>query len=153
MSEVSSHLKEKDLEAPQNDDFDQQVGDYEDDQGSAGSESNVKINQGESEENASDKEDEKAELSAEDDGTDDESNQKSEEITTQEKTLKANGENGGKAAPVNASSSASKQPAKSFWKFDESSSDDDDAPEEVGNTSMKQETLDLYQRQKEAAMA
>ena len=143
--------EDEDFEASENDDFDQQVGDYEEDEGSIEGEDNELIDQGDEEKTMSDKEVEEDEVSAGDNLMDDENDQEVEGTSRNKKGLKAESETEEKVIPANVS--ASRQPPKSFWKYNESSSDDDDAPEEVGNTSKKQETLELYQRQKEAAMA
>ena len=143
--------EDEDFEASENDDFDQQVGDYEEDEGSIEGEENGLIDQGDEEKTMSDEEVEGDEVSAGDNLMDDENDQEVEGSSRNKKGLKAESETEEKVIPANVS--ASRQPPKSFWKYNESSSDDDDAPEEVGNTSKKQETLELYQRQKEAAMA
>ena len=49
-------------------------------------------------------------------------------------------------------SNKEKKDTKPSWNYDSSSSDDD-APEEVGNTSGKQHTLELYELRKQAALA
>ena len=143
--------EDEDFEASENDDFDQQVGDYEEDEGSIEGEDNELIDQGDEEKTMSDKEVEEDEVSAGDNLMDDENDQEVEGTSRDKKGLEAESEAEEQAIPANVS--ANRQPSKSFWKYNESSSDDDDAPEEVGNTSKKQETLELYQRQKEAAMA
>lgn len=143
--------EDEDFEASENDDFDQQVGDYEEDEGSIEGEENGLIDQGDEEKAMSDEEVEGDEVSAGDNLMDDENDQEVEGTSRDKKGLEAESEAEEQAIPANVS--ANRQPSKSFWKYNESSSDDDDAPEEVGNTSKKQETLELYQRQKEAAMA
>ena len=142
--------EDEDFEAPENDDFDQQVGDYEEDEGNNGSEDNELIYQSDEEKTVSEEEVKEDELSTGENQMDDESEQEIKEMSSGKKALEADSEHEEKASPANVA--ANRQPPKPFWKYNESSSDDD-APEEVGNTSKKQETLELYERQKEAALA
>ena len=121
------------------------------DEGNNGSEDNELIYQSDEEKTVSEEEVKEDELSTGENQMDDESEQEIKEMSSGKKALEADSENEEKATPANAA--ANRQPPKPFWKYNESSSDDDDAPEEVGNTSKKQETLELYERQKEAALA
>ena len=144
--------EDEDFDASENDNFDNQIVDPEEVKGNIGSEDKELIDQSDEEEIISDEEEGEDVLSAGDDHEDEESDQASKEFKTNKKVLKAESKKGETVSARIAD--ASKQPPKPVWKYNESSSDDDDdAPEEVGTAAKKQETLDLYKIQKEAAIA